>query len=218
MKKRIARKFLLWVAPYLAVILLLFLFIGGLCAAFTNNSSQGTGSTTSPDDPTGGETVSLPGNAEGLPVSNSLIEFLERWEGYSAVGYRGEDSWNITIGYGHVEAPGEVIGPLTKQQAEQLLMSDLKNGGYISSVEKAFAGIKLTQNEFDALVSMAYNLGPNIWPSLTLTKDIKEGAMPDVMEADFERLCNVGGSPSAGLLRRRKAEWVMFSQNKYMLN
>lgn len=215
MKKMLIRKFILWVAPFAAATLLFVVFIGGLCAAFTGHQTQSSDTTTGTSS---GGYISLPGNVDGLPVSNNLLNFIESWEGFSAVGYSGEDSWNVTIGYGHVEAPGENIGPLTQQQAQKLLISDLQNGGYVTSVQKTFAGVNLTQYQIDALVSMAYNLGPNIWKSLNLTKDIKAGASNDVLEKDFERVCNVGGQPSAGLLRRRKAEWIMYSQGKYLQN
>jgi lysozyme len=107
---------------------------------------------------------------------------------------------------------------LSQAQAETLLLSDLQTGGYISSVEKEFAGVTLKQNQFDALVCLAYNLGPNIWSKINLTNDIKNGASASVLKTDFESLCHVNGVASSGLLRRRDAEWEMYTQGVYELN
>lgn len=149
-----------------------------------------------------------------LPAaSNNLIGFLEKYEGYSATPYRGVDSQNLTIGFGHVIQPGESYTYLTKTEAEQLFANDLSR--YIESVQKEFKGTNLDQNQFDALVSLCYNLGPNIWSKISLDDDIKNGASLDVIEADFEKLDHVGNKEIPGLLKRRKAEFQVFAYGIY---
>jgi lysozyme len=161
-------------------------------------------------------TVNIPGNVDSLPVSNNLVKFIESWESFSSTGYNGLDYWNTTIGYGHVELPGQDYTSITQPQAEQLLISDLKI--YSASVENEFVGYNLTQNQLDALTDLCFGLGTNIWPSISLTHDVKSHASDDVIKSDYEALDNVGGSPSEGLLRRRDAEYIMFTQDVYELN
>lgn len=146
-------------------------------------------------------------------ASDNLITFLENYEGYSEKPYRGVDSQNLTIGFGHVIQPGENYTDLSREQATQLFINDLSR--YIDSVDKEFAGVPLTQNQHDALVSLCYNLGANIWSKISLDDDIKNGAPLSVIEADFEKLDHVNGKEVAGLLKRRKAEFQMFAYGIY---
>lgn len=217
MQKKLLKKVLLWAAPPLAAAFILFIIIAVICSytALAGGTDSDTVSTVTSSV---SDTANLTGNADGLPVSKNLIAFLESWEGYSEYGERGEDYWNVTIGYGHVEQAGESFTSLTSEQAEQLLISDLKTRGYISSVQNEFAGCTLSQNQFDALVSLCYNIGTGAWAELNLTTDVKNGAGTATLKSDFEAICHVGDQQSAGLLRRRNAEWLMFTQNIYQLN
>lgn len=158
------------------------------------------------------------GNLDDLPVSKNLVKFIESWEGYAANGYRGLDNWNVTIGYGHVIQSGETYSNLSKDDAEKLLVNDLKNGGYVKFIQKEFGDCNLSQSQFDALVSLCYNIGTGNWNNLNLTKDVKRGADADTIRTDFEAICHVGGVKSEGLLRRRFAEWDMYESGYYALN
>lgn len=196
------------VIAFIAVVLL-----ASICEAFVGANKHSTVSSESSNT-----TATSSGNVAELPVSNKLIIFIESWEGYAGTGERGLDYWNITIGYGHVELPGETFTSLTQQDAEQLLIKDLQSQGYIQSVQNEFSESHLSQNKFDALVDLSYELGTSIWSSISLTKDIKAGASNDVLRWDFDVLDYVGDTESSGLRRRREAEWIMFTQNKYVLN
>jgi Phage lysozyme. len=153
-------------------------------------------------------------DAGTMTVSDNMIKFIEEHEGFSSTAYRGVDSWNRTIGYGHVERAGEHFETLTKSEAEQLLRNDLKK--YEASVNKEFAGVNLTQSQFDALVSFSYNLGANIWSKTPkLVSDIKSGAPLDVIREDMLRCSHVGGKVVQGLLNRRYDEWKVFAFGDY---
>lgn len=180
-----------------------------LCASNNQNKSQETASNNA-------ETINEDGNFDNIGVSKNLVKFIESWEGFGATGYRGLDSWNVTIGYGHVEMPGESFTTLTKDEGENLLLSDLKKDGFVTFVNKKFSDCDLKQNQKDALVSLAYNIGTGNWDNLNLTADIKRHADNDTIRTDFEAICHVGGIKSEGLLKRRYAEWVMYSQGEYM--
>lgn len=152
----------------------------------------------------------------GMGVSDSLIKFIENHEGFSPTPYRGVDSWNQTIGYGHVIKSGENYTYLTQAQAEDLLKQDLS--GFISSVDHEFQGTSLKQNQIDALVSLCYNFGPNIWDQINLTNDVKSNASMDVIKKDFESLEHVKDKVVLGLLRRRDAEYEMYEYGYYLSN
>jgi lysozyme len=216
MKRKLILRLIFIAVPLIgAVIFLLFLYVVGASYDAVISKKNKTAATAQSSSQV--STANLSGNADGLAVSNNLIAFLKSWEGFSATGYEGADSWNITIGYGHVERSGETFTTLTQAEAQELLYNDLKSG-YISSVQNEFASVTLKQNQIDALVSLCYNLGTNCWDGISLTNDIKKGANASTLQKDFEAVCYVGSSKSQGLLKRREAEWVMYSQGVYELN
>jgi lysozyme len=153
-------------------------------------------------------------SAGGMKVSDDMVKFIERHEGFSADGYRGVDNWNVTIGYGHVIEPGENFGTLTPASAETLLRSDLSSCE--ASVNKEFAGCNFTQGQFDSLTGFAMGLGTNIWSETPkLVSDIKSGASNDVIQSDFLNCSKCGGQVVQGLVNRREAEFQVFANGDY---
>jgi lysozyme len=111
-----------------------------------------------------------------------------------------------TIGYGstgpHV-TPGKVI---TEAQANDLLQDDLDR------FEKAvtrLVTVPLTQNQYDALVSFAFNVGISALERSTLLKRVN-AKLFDQARAEFAKWNRAGGRPLAGLTRRRAAEAALF--------
>jgi len=111
-----------------------------------------------------------------------------------------------TIGYGstgpHV-TPGKVI---TEAQANDLLQDDLDR------FEKAvtrLVTVPLTQNQYDALVSFAFNVGISALERSTLLKRVN-AKLFDQAKAEFSKWNRAGGRPLAGLTRRRAAEAALF--------
>lgn len=203
----------LFCTPVLLGFIIIFSF--AILASILTTPSSAYTNTSVTSTPSSGPNIDAAGNVDGLPISNKLLLFLEQWEGYSEFPYSGQDSWNSTIGYGHVIQPGENYTDLSKQDAQNLLIQDLKTGGYISSVSRTFAGINLAQNQFDALVSLAYNIGGGAWNNLSLTRDVKAGADSQTITADFLKIDTVRGQYSNGLYRRRQAEAAMYTQCVY---
>lgn len=153
----------------------------------------------------------------GMGISDALIQFIESWEGFEANWY-DDGTGTQTIGYGHTSEtiPPEITLPLTQASGEQLLKSDL--GSYISSVQSTFSGTTLTQNQFDAMVDFAFNMGPTALAGSTLAKDIKSGADFGTLKTDFEMWSKAGSQTLKGLLYRRDAEWSMFVNGQYLTN
>lgn len=111
----------------------------------------------------------------------------------------------LTIGYGHTG--GVSAGDrITEQQAEQYLQDDLKKfeNGVLRLVR-----VSLNQNQFDALVCFAFNLGVGSLGKSTLLRKIN--ALDFAGAADeFVRWNKAGGQELPGLTRRRIAESELF--------
>lgn len=154
-------------------------------------------------------------SADGkMTYSDNLIRFIQNHEGFSATPYRGVDYQNRTVGYGHVVEAGENLEYLSQSDATQLLENDLQP--CVDSVNKEFAGVKLTQPQFDCLVSFSFGLGTNIWNKVPkLTSDIKSGASAETLKQDFEHCSYCNGKQVQGLFNRRTDEWKMFVSGEY---
>lgn len=184
-----------------------------------------TASATSSSGGVGTSVISAGTTNNGMGVSDSLIKFIESWEGFVAspdsADAHGVDYWNTTVGYGHVMGDGDdsgIVFPLTPATAEDLLKRDLSMF-YIPSVQKEFGDVQLKQNQFDALVNFAYGWGAYIWSKApTLVNDIKSGAAPDKIQSDFEAFDHCGGQYCYGLLRRLTALAEMFNSGQYISN
>lgn len=100
---------------------------------------------------------------------------IARREGTILTAYR-DSAGILTIGTGHTSAAGEpkvTAGlKITAWEADQILTRDLR------AVEATVAGavkVPLNQNEFDALVSLVFNIGGGAFKSSTLLKKLNAG-------------------------------------------
>lgn len=116
----------------------------------------------------------------------------------------------MTIGYGTTAADVHPLPTrLTEPQAAQLLHKKLVEK-YEPAVHALHIGFN--QHQFDALVSVAYNLGPGILlPPHDLGVALRAKNLEAVPRILLEYI-NPGTSVEAGLLRRRKAEAAMFTK------
>jgi hypothetical protein len=90
---------------------------------------------------------------------------------------------------------------ITQEQAEQLLAVDLQK--YENAVQN-YVAFPLNQNQFDALVSFAYNCGIGNLKKLVSGRDALQiaAALPHYNKA--------GGKVLSGLTKRRNAELELF--------
>jgi lysozyme len=111
-----------------------------------------------------------------------------------------------TIGFGstgqHV-TPGKVI---TEAQAEELLKDDLDR---FEAAVTRLVTVPLHQNQYDALVSFAFNVGISALERSTLLKRVN-AKLFDQAAAEFSKWNRGGGKILAGLTRRRAAEAALF--------
>lgn len=146
-------------------------------------------------------------------ISESGIQFIADYEDFYFKPYRGLDYQNETIGYGHVIKPGEHFNPMTKDEAKALLRKDL--AAFVSIVNGFVANLNLSQNQFDALISFAYNCGVTALQSSTLLRDIKAGADDETIREDFCKFKYCNHQPALGLWRRRMDEADMYLNADY---
>lgn len=139
-----------------------------------------------------------------MRISQKGIDLIKRFEGLRLNAYRcPANVW--TIGYGHtvgVKSGDKITGA----RAEELLRDDLQI--YERGVE-ACVKTEIGQNQFDALVSFAFNLGVGALQKSTLIKKLN---MDDHIGAagEFPKWCKAGGKVLDGLVKRREAEQMLF--------
>lgn len=137
------------------------------------------------------------------------LELIKKYEGLRLEAYKCP-AGIPTIGYGHT---GTVNGQkiqmgmkITKDKAEDLLKKDLAvfEKGVSASVK-----VPLTQTQFDALVSFAYNLGVGSLQSSTLLKLLNQKKYKEAAE-EFGKWVKGGGVVLPGLVKRRAEERELF--------
>jgi lysozyme len=92
---------------------------------------------------------------------------------------------------------------ITEERALELLQHSLKSfEQYVDS----YCRDDINQNQFDALVSFCYNLGPSNLKSSTLLKKVNANPNDPSIEQEFLKWNKAGGRALKGLTRRRQSE------------
>ena len=130
--------------------------------------------------------------------------FISQFEGCSLTAYRCS-AGVLTIGYGHTKGVKEG-DTCTQEQADVWLIDDVKE---TQAILAHYVNVSVTQNEFIALVSLAFNVGVGALMKSKLLRKLNSGDRDGAAEEflDFD-LAN--GKRVAGLTRRRKAEHDLF--------
>lgn len=114
----------------------------------------------------------------------------------------------LTIGVGHTGPDVTASLVITRARSEELFAADL--GRFEAAVRAAAgAGAALHQHEFDALVSLAFNIGTGAFADSTLAKRVRAGNFRGAAE-QFTAWNKGGGKFMPGLLARRTRELLMF--------
>jgi len=140
-------------------------------------------------------------------LSQKGLDLIKQFEGLSLTPYVCSGGIN-TIGYGNTYyTNGKKVTlqdkPITKQQAEELLKFSL------STYEKAvdsFCRDDISQSQFDALVSFAYNLGTGALQKSTLIKKVNANPKDVTIADEFMKWNKANGKVLVGLTKRRQAE------------
>lgn len=163
-----------------------------------------------------------------MRLSEQGIEFLEWWEDFRPTMYL-DIAGLPTIGFGHLIGPGEqhlLTATLTRAQARELLRRDC---AFFEDAVNSLVTVPLNQNQFDALVSFAFNVGPDIDADTipeglgdsTLLKLINSRADNSNIATEWAKWNKYRNpqtglkEPSNGLTKRRNAEIDLFLRSNY---
>ena len=143
-----------------------------------------------------------------MKTSPKGIALIKEFEGLRLKAYKCPGGvW--TIGYGHTAGvkPGMTI---TEEQAEQLLKEDL------IVFERAVnnQNLSINQNQFDALVSLIYNIGIGNFQKSTLLRKARINANDNSIMDEFLRWVYSKGRVLPGLQRRILREMKLYFSNE----
>lgn len=147
-----------------------------------------------------------------LTTTPAMRKMIEAWEGLMLRAYR-DMVGVLTIGYGHTGSDVQAGQVITQAQADQLLSNDLHK--FEVAVSGLTNGVPTSQQQFDAMVSFAFNLGSGALAGSTLLRLHRAGNFVGAA-AQFQRWDHAGGVEVQGLLRRRLGEAGVYLHGSYL--
>ena len=145
-----------------------------------------------------------------MKISSLGLELIKEFEGFSANAYLCPAKIP-TIGYGNTfYADGRKVKlgeQISKTDALELL-EKVVNKDFADKIFP-YIKVKVTQNQFDAMVSLAYNIGVGNFLKSTLLKKVNAGDFVGASE-EFLRWNKAGGKELLSLTKRRKREFDLF--------
>jgi len=138
-----------------------------------------------------------------MKTSQTGIDMIKKYEGIRLEAYKPVASEEFyTIGYGHYGSDVTKGMTISKKKADELLAQDIKKfEKYVNTLPHKF-----NQNQFDALVSFAFNLGPKNLKKLCNGRSIEE------IGDKITLYTKANGKTLNGLVRRRKEEQALYKK------
>ena len=138
-------------------------------------------------------------------IGQAGLALIKQFEGCRLIAYQcSAGVW--TIGYGHTAGVYKGM-KITQAQADAFLKQDIaKFEKYINNPSYVPFTDKLNQNQFDALVSFAFNLGQGNVKKLCTGRTINQ------ISSAMQQYCKAAGKTLPGLQRRRKAEAALYNK------
>jgi lysozyme len=141
-------------------------------------------------------------------INAAGLELIKSFESCRLNSYQDQKGiW--TIGYGHSAKidPCVVEGmTITQEQAEAYLKKDLE----IFHQLDHYLSEQVNENQYSALICLAFNVGLGAVKRSTLLRDINEGNYDD-MVTQWKTWDHVDGVENDGLRRRRLAELKLYN-------
>lgn len=141
-----------------------------------------------------------------MRISKRGADLIKHYEGYSLEPYICPAGY-LTIGWGHVITEAEAFrltAGISITEAQQLFDYDIAR--FERGVKRLITA-KMTQGQFDALVSFAFNLGLGRLQASTLRAKFNRG---EYAGDEFPKWVFSKGVKLAGLVKRRYAEKALF--------
>lgn len=151
-------------------------------------------------------------------VNRETIEHVKRWEGLKLTAYPdpgSRDGEPQTIGYGHTSDGFMKVHrglTITVAQAEAALEYDLNE---TAAAVDELVKVELSDNQFGALVSFAFNVGTTAFAKSTLLRKLNKGDYATV-PIELARWTFNDGKPMKGLVNRRAAEAGLWAKGEYV--
>jgi lysozyme len=143
-----------------------------------------------------------------MNIGDAGLTLIKQFESFRAASYL--DGVGIpTIGYGttHIDGKPVTLGmTCTMQEATTWLQQDMQE---FENFIQDKVNVPLTQNEFDALCSLVYNIGPGNFGKSSLLVALNQRQFKTA-QARFLLWNRAGGQIELGLSRRRVAEAALF--------
>lgn len=136
-------------------------------------------------------------------LSENGLNLIKSFEGCRLTAYKCLPTEKYyTIGYGHYGSDVTAGMKITKEQAEELLLQDCKKA--IKNVNSFMSKYNFNQNQFDALVSFAFNVGSINQLTASGTRTLEQ------ISSKITAYNKSGGRVIAGLVKRRAKEKELF--------
>ena len=147
--------------------------------------------------------------SSNMNISQEGLSLIKKFEGCELEAYKcAAGVW--TIGYGSTKGVKEGDS-IIQEEADKLLLHEMEEyEGYINDM----VNVNLEQNQFDAMVSWVFNLGPANLKASTLLKVLNAKDYEGV-PAQIKRWNKAGGKVLQGLIRRREAESLLFAGKEW---
>jgi len=145
-----------------------------------------------------------------MKVSETGIRVIAKYEGFRSSPYL--DAVGVpTIGFGNTFYRDNTRvkmtdKPISEEKARELLKNIVQ--GFEMEVSKLMR--EVNQNQFDAVLSLVYNIGVTAFSRSTLLKRINENPIEQDIAYQFSRWNKAGGKVLLGLTRRRKEESELY--------
>jgi lysozyme len=148
-----------------------------------------------------------------MKMTSKGLALIKRYEGFRSRAYR--DAVGVwTIGYGHTSRAGppnvSAGMVISRKQAEKILTRDIDR---FARTIRPMIKVDLTNEQFSALVSFAYNVGPAGFARSSVLKAVNAGQFDNVPHR-LSLWVKAGGRTLKGLVRRRAAEGELFIKSK----
>lgn len=143
-----------------------------------------------------------------MKISYIGLDLIKSYETLQLTAYRAlKTEKYLTIGYGHYGPDVKEGQTITKEEATELLQQDVQTAeNELNQLIKQ--NVLLTQNQFDALCSLVFNIGVGNFRKSTLRKKLLNRIQS--VDCEFMKWVYSGGHYIQGLYNRRKKEVELF--------
>lgn len=148
-----------------------------------------------------------------MKISSKGLELIKEFEGFSSVAYLCPAKIP-TIGYGNTfweDGRKVKLGEQILKTNALELLELVANKDFADKIFPLIK-VKVSQNKFDAMVSLAYNIGVGNFSKSTLLKKVNSGDF-DGASNEFLKWNKSGGKELLGLTKRRQREYEMFKND-----